>query len=95
MLVLGVGLLAAGSTALVRGAVVIASGLGISDAVIGRTIVAAGTSTPELVTSLVAAARGRDDIVIADVVGLNIFNLLGILGGTALVKPLSVPADIL
>lgn len=94
-LVLGVGLLAAGSTALVRGAVAIASGLGISDAIIGLTIVAAGTSTPELVTSLVAAARGRDDIAIANVVGSNIFNLLGILGVTALVKPLSVPADIL
>jgi cation:H+ antiporter len=94
-IVAGVGLLAGGSTALVRGAVGIASALGVSDTVIGLTIVAAGTSTPELVTSIVAAWRGRDDIAVANVVGSNIFNVLGIAGTTALVHPLPVPTEIL
>lgn len=92
---LGIGLLAGGSTALVRGAVGIASALGVSDAIIGLTIVAAGTSAPELVTSIVAAWRGRDDIAVANIVGSNIFNVLGIAGTTALVLPLPVPAEIL
>ncbi|MDY0000384.1 MAG: calcium/sodium antiporter [Polyangia bacterium] len=92
--VLGVGLLAAGSTALVRGAVGVASALGVSDTIIGLTIVAAGTSAPELVTSIVAAWRGRDDIAVANVIGSNIFNVLGIAGATALVHPLPVPAEI-
>jgi len=92
---LGIGLLAGGSTALVRGAVGVASALGVSDTVIGLTIVAAGTSTPELVTSLVAAWRGRDDIAVANVVGSNIFNVLGIGGVTALVHPLPVPLEII
>ncbi len=93
--VVGVALLAGGSTLLVSGATGIASSLGVSDTVIGLTIVAAGTSTPELVTSLVAAWRGRDDIAIANVVGSNIFNILGILSITALVLPLQVPSVIL
>ncbi len=91
----GVGLLAGGSTALVHGAVGIASALGVSDAVIGLTVVAAGTSSPELVTSLVAARRGRDDVAVANVLGSNIFNVLGIGGLTALVHPLPVPGEIL
>jgi len=93
--IVGVGLLAAGSTALVRGAVGVASALGVSDTIIGLTIVAAGTSTPELVTSLVAAWRGRDDIAVGNVVGSNIFNVLGIAGTTALVHPLPVPLEII
>lgn len=91
----GVGLLAGGSTALVRGAVGVASVLGVSDTVIGLTVVAVGTSAPELVTSIVAAWRGRDDIAVANMVGSNIFNVLGIAGTTAMVHPLQVPADIL
>ncbi len=93
-IVIGVGLLAGGSTALVHGAVSIATDFGVSDAVIGLTIVAAGTSTPELVTSLVAVRRGRDDIAVGNVVGSNIFNVLGIAGATALVVPVPVPAEI-
>jgi cation:H+ antiporter len=88
---LGVALLAGGSTLLVQGAVGVATALGISETVIGLTIVAAGTSTPELVTSLVASKRGRDDIAVANVVGSNIFNVLGILGATALILPLEMP----
>ncbi len=94
-LLLGLGLLASGSTALVHGAVGIASSLGVSDSVIGLTIVAAGTSTPELVTSLVAARRGQDDMAVGNVVGSNIFNVLGILGTTALIHPLPVPSEII
>lgn len=90
----GVGLLAGGSVLLVRGAVGLAASFGVSETVIGLTIVAAGTSAPELVTSLVAAWRGRDDIAVGNVVGSNIFNLLGIGGATALVHPLPVPAEI-
>lgn len=91
----GVALLAGGSMALVRGAVGVASSLGVSDTIIGLTIVAAGTSTPELVTSLVAAWRRRDDIAVGNVVGSNIFNVLGIAGATAVVHPLAVPPEIL
>lgn len=91
----GIGLLAGGSTALVKGAVGLASSMGVSNTIIGLTIVAAGTSTPELVTSLVAAWRGRDDIAVANVVGSNIFNILGIAGATAVIHPLPVPAEIL
>ncbi len=92
--IVGIGFLAGGSTALVRGAVGVASTLGVSDTIIGLTIVAAGTSAPELVTSLVAAWRGRDDIAVANVVGSNIFNVLGIAGITSLIHPISVPAEI-
>lgn len=91
----GVGLLAGGSSALVFGAVRVAAGLGLSETVIGLTIVAAGTSTPELVTSLVAARRGNNDIAVANVLGSNIFNSLAIVGATALVTPLQVPAEII
>jgi len=91
----GVALLAGGSTLLVSGAVGIASSLGVSDTVIGLTVVAAGTSTPELVTSLVAARRGQDDIAVANVIGSCIFNILGIASLTALTQPLTVAAEIL
>ena len=94
-IVVGIGLLASGSTVLVRGAVGLAGELGVSDAVIGLTIVAAGTSTPELITSIVAARRGRDDIAVANVVGSNILNVLGIAGMTSLIHPLEVAAEIL
>lgn len=87
----GMALLAGGSTALVQGAVQLATRLGVTPTVIGLTIVAAGTSAPELVTSLVAARRGQDDIAVGNVVGSNIFNVLGILGTTAVVHP--VPVD--
>ena len=93
--VFGVGLLAVGSTSLVRGATAVASGLGVSDTVIGLTIVAAGTSTPELVTSLMAARKGQDDIAVTNVVGSNIFNVLGIIGPAAVIAPLPVPEVIL
>lgn len=91
---LGAGLLAGGSSLLVSGATGFAAALGVSDTVIGLTIVAAGTSAPELMTSLVASWRGRDDIAVANVIGSNIFNVFGIVGLSSLVRPLPVPGEI-
>lgn len=95
-LLLFVGLLATivGARFLVSGAVSIATDFGISEAVIGLTIVAIGTSMPELVTSVIAARKGQSDVAFGNVVGSNLFNILGILGVTALVEPLTVPAVI-
>lgn len=91
----GIAFLGGGSTALVHGAVSVASALGMSQAAIGLTIVAAGTSSPELVTSIMAVRRGQDDVAIANVVGSNIFNVLAIAGTTSLIHPLPVPTEIL
>lgn len=93
--ILGGGLLAVGANTLVKGAVGVASGLGVSETIIGLTIVAVGTSAPELVTSVVAALRGRDDMAVGNVIGSSIFNLLAILGVAALFRPLPVPDEIL
>ena len=90
----GIALTILGAGLLVDGAIDLARILGVSEAVIGVTIVAIGTSLPELVTSVIAARRGESDIAFGNVVGSNIFNLAGILGVTALVHPLSVPAEI-
>lgn len=92
---LGIAVLGSGAELLVRGATSIARNFGISETLIGLSIVAAGTSLPELATSLVAAFRGRDDMAVANVVGSNVFNVLVIGGITALVHPLSVPTDII
>jgi cation:H+ antiporter len=75
------------SRLLVDNAVVIAKTLGLSDTVIGLTIIAAGTSLPELATSLVAAFRGQSDIALGNVVGSSLFNLFFVLGGAAVVSP--------
>jgi cation:H+ antiporter len=87
-----VGLVAlmAGARFLVDGAVSIARDHGISEAFIGLTIVAIGTSLPELATSLVAAFRRQSEIAIGNIVGSNIFNVLGILGVTAVIAPIPV-----
>lgn len=83
-----------GAKFLVAGAIELAGRLGMSEAVIGLTIVAIGTSMPELVTSVIAARKGQGDVAFGNVVGSNIFNILGILGVTALVRPLDVPTGI-
>ena len=83
--VLGLALLLPGAHLFVAGAVTVAVRWEISSFVIGLTLVAVGTSLPELATALVAAARGKGDLVLGTVVGSNIFNILGILGLTALV----------
>ncbi|NEX46547.1 calcium/sodium antiporter [Pseudotabrizicola algicola] len=79
-----------GARFLVDGAVNIARGYGVSEAFIGLTIVAIGTSLPELATSLIAAFRKQSEIAIGNIVGSNIFNVLGILGVTALIAPIPV-----
>ncbi len=91
----GAALLAEGASLLVRGAVGIAGGLGVSDTVIGLTIVAAGTSAPELITSLVASHRGKADIAVTNIVGSNIFNILAIAGLTSVIHPLPVAPELL
>jgi len=90
----GLVLTIAGARALVSGAVGIAQAAGVSDAIIGLTVVAVGTSLPELVTSVTAARRGHAEVALGNVIGSNIFNILGILGVTALVAPMAVPAQV-
>lgn len=85
----GLALLLLGARLLVDGAIIIAEHVGVSQVVIGLTVVAVGTSLPELATSAVAAARGEGDIAVGNAIGSSIFNILGILGITALVHPLS------
>jgi cation:H+ antiporter len=83
----GLGFLVAGSSWLVDSAIIFAKALGVSDLVIGLTIVAAGTSMPEVATSIMAAIRKQRDIAIGNVVGSNTFNILGCLGLSGLVSP--------
>lgn len=90
-LIAGLVLLVMGSRLLVSGAVDLATLLGLSELVIGLTVIAAGTSLPELATSAVAAWRGERDIAVGNIVGSNLFNLLAVLGVTALVSPQAVP----
>lgn len=93
VLLIGLGLfgLIYGSNLLVDNAIVIAQKLGMSEALIGLTIVAAGTSMPELATSVVAAMKKRSDIAIGNVIGSNIFNILLILGVAGLIYPIETP----
>ncbi|APH71775.1 calcium/sodium antiporter [Aquibium oceanicum] len=86
----GIVMLVLGADWLVDGASSIARAAGISDAVVGLTVVAIGTSLPELATSIVAAWRGRPGVALGNVVGSNIFNVLGILGATAIIAPLPI-----
>ena len=91
----GVALLIIGGRWLVDGAVQLATIAGISETVIGLTIVAVGTSLPELAASLAAALKGRSDMAVGNVVGSNIYNILLIGGATMVVAPLPVPLEIL
>jgi cation:H+ antiporter len=85
----------AGAHYLVQSATIIARDLGVSEAMIGLSIVAIGTSLPELATTIVAVIRGQRDIAVGNVIGSNIFNILGILGITAVVAPIPVAARFL
>jgi len=87
-MVLGLGGLYFGAEGLVRGSAALALRLGVSPLVIGLTIVAWGTSSPEIVVSVQAALRGSADVAVGNVVGSNLFNLLAILGLSAVVRPL-------
>ncbi|MGB5538796.1 MAG: calcium/sodium antiporter [Gammaproteobacteria bacterium] len=91
----GLVLLIGGSHILLTGAVGIAEHFGIPEAVIGLTLVAVGTSLPELSISVIAAIRRHADVAVGNILGSNIFNLLGILGISALLQPLPVHARIL
>jgi cation:H+ antiporter len=91
LILVGLAALIAGSRFLVKGAVDLARMIGMSEAVIGLTIVALGTSMPELATSVVAAIKKQPDIAIGNVVGSNIFNILGILGISSMIKPIYAP----
>lgn len=89
----GLAMLVLGSKWLVNGAVAIAQAFGVSELVIGLTIVAAGTSLPEVVTSIVASFKGQRDIAVGNVVGSNIFNILSVLGVSALVAPAPIVVE--
>ncbi len=91
----GLGFLVLGASFLIQGAVALARDFGISEAVIGLTIVAVGTSLPEVATAVVAARRSHGDIVIGNIIGSNIFNVLAILGVTSLIKSITVTGQIL
>ena len=89
LIVVGIVGLKIGGDLTVNNSVVIAEAVGISEKVIGLTILAIGTSLPELVTSVVAAIKGNDDIAIGNIIGSNIFNMLMIIGVTAVITPLN------
>ncbi len=91
----GIGLTVLGAKLLVSGAIIVAKNFGISEAVIGLTIVAIGTSLPELATAIIAGVRGHSDLSLGNILGSNVYNILGILGVTAIVEPLHIPKEIL
>jgi cation:H+ antiporter len=90
-IVLGLIGLPLGANLLIEGAQAVALKLGVSEAVIGLTLVAVGTSMPELATTVMATIRGKADVVLGNVIGSNLFNLLAIMGISALFAPLDVP----
>jgi cation:H+ antiporter len=92
-ILVGIAALVFGGSQIVTGAVALASYIGISETIIGLTIVAVGTSLPEMITSVVAAYKGKDDIAVANIVGSNIFNVFFILGVTALIREVPVSVD--
>ncbi|MHC4108678.1 MAG: calcium/sodium antiporter, partial [Planctomycetota bacterium] len=93
VVVLGLACLVGGGELTKEGAVAIAEMLGWSEALIGLTIVAFATSLPELVTAIIACRKGHDDLAVGNVVGSNVFNLLLVLGLTAIVAPVVLPGD--
>lgn len=94
-IVLGLALLIASSRALVWGAVGVAEAFGVSELIIGLTVVAIGTSLPELVSSIVAARKGEYDMVLGNIIGSNFFNMLAVVGIAAVIQPLAVGQDVL
>ena len=94
MAVVGIGITIAGAHFLVGGAIDLAKGYGVSDTIIGLTIVAVGTSMPEFVTSVMAALRKHADVAYGNIIGSNIYNVLFILGATSLIEPVDIPAQI-
>ncbi len=95
LVLLGSGLLVLGGQGIIHGATAVAIELGVPELVVGLSILAVGTSLPELAATLVAAARREADLAVGNIVGSNIFNLTFVLGGTALIRPLELPPRIL
>lgn len=95
LLVIGLALLLGGAELLVRGAVATAEKFGVSDLVIGLTVVAIGTSLPELAASVMSVIKNEADIAIGNVIGSNLFNMLMVLGVPALIQPAEVSAEVL
>jgi cation:H+ antiporter len=95
LLIVGLGLLIVGAEALVRGASRLAAAIGISPLVIGLTVVAFGTSSPEMAVSVMSAYEGQADLAVGNVVGSNIFNVLFILGLSAAIAPLLVSRQLI
>ena len=94
LLALGLGGLVGGSEMLIDGAVTLARAAGVSETVIGLTLVAIGTSLPELATAIVAGLRGHSDVALGNVIGSNIFNILLIIGVLALIVPFTVAEQV-
>jgi cation:H+ antiporter len=94
-LIIGLCMLLVGSKALVDGAVTIATHFGVSDLVIGLTIVAIGTSLPELAASVASALKGQPDIALGNVIGSNMFNVLGVISVPGLLHPSALDAEVL
>lgn len=94
-LIVGLGMILGGANLLTDGASALAKRWGVSDLVIGLTVVAFGTSAPELVISLVSAFNGSAELAIGNVVGSNIFNILAIIGVTALIRPMKIERSIM
>ncbi len=94
MVIFGIALLVSGGRLLVNGAIDLARLAGVTERVIGLTVVAFGTSLPELATSVIAARRGHADMAVANVIGSNIFNILGVLGTIAIIHPVPVPRQV-
>lgn len=94
-LVTGLLLLIVSSRLLVWGAVDIAQGLGVSDLIIGLTIVAVGTSLPELASSIIATRKGEHDIALGNVIGSNLFNTLAVVGIAGVIHPMPVGEEVL
>lgn len=94
MAVAGIAITIFGARFLVDGSISLAQGLGVSDTIIGLTIVAVGTSMPELVTSVVAALRRHSDVAYGNIVGSNIFNVFLIMGATSVIEPIDIPRQI-
>lgn len=95
LVLVGSGLLVAGGRIIVVSAIHIATSMGISELLIGGTVVAVGTSLPELATSVVAATRNEADIAVGNVIGSNIFNLTAVLGAAAAIEPLAIAPGVL
>jgi cation:H+ antiporter len=94
-LLVGLAILALGSRILVGGAVYIATALGVSEMIIGLTIIAIGTSLPELAASIMSARKGQHGMALGNIIGSNIFNLLGVMAIPALISPVVIEADVL